>query len=412
MKFIAPWGTMDTLPEEMRMRRYVENVFSEQCRVFGYSEIHTPVFEYGKLFHAGVGHVTDIVENELYTFYDKNGEELALRPEGTTSVARAVLEHELFGKLPQKLYYRITCYRQEDPEEGRLREFHQIGAECYGGKGPQADCEAISLAYTTLKALGLKKLVLNINSVGCDKCRVSYINALLRYLLPYANSHELCPVCVGRLGKNPLRIMDCKNIECKTIAAHAPVPTDYLCDECSGHFEELQRQLHAVNIEYKLKPRLIRGLDYYTRTVFEFKAGDGGAKGTVCGGGRYDNLLKRIGADFSLPSVGFAIGEERAIIALRAEGIKEIPKEAPLAYVISDNPALAAKGAAELRERGILTERNLMGLSIENQEKEADETETKWKVYVFEDNLRIKSLDGREYNFKSNEWAKIACMIF
>lgn len=412
MQFIAPWGTMDTLPEEMRMRRYVENVFSEQCRVFGYSEIHTPVFEYGSLFHAGVGHVTDIVENELYTFCDKNGEEFSLRPEGTTSVARAVLQHELYERLPQKLYYRITCYRQEDPEEGRLREFHQIGAECYGGHGPEADCEAINLAYTSLKSMGIEKLTLNINSVGCEKCRVSYINTLMRYLLPYANSGELCPTCVARLGKNPLRVMDCKNPVCKEIASRAPFPTEYLCDECKEHFEELQSQLDAINIKFVLKPHLIRGLDYYNRTVFEFKAGEGGAKGTVCGGGRYDGLLGRIGADFSVPAVGFAIGEERAIIALRAEGIKEIPKEAPLAYIISENPALAAKGAAELRGRGILTERNLMGLSAEEQEKEADVLDVHWKVYVLPDSVRLRSADNREYTFSDNQWADVACTIF
>lgn len=411
MKFVAPWGTMDTLPDEMRMRRYVEGVFSQQCRVFGYNEIHTPVFEYGSLFRAGVGHVTDIVENELYTFSDKNNEKLALRPEGTASVARAVLQHGLFKELPQKLCYRITCYRHEDPEEGRLREFHQIGAECYGGRGPEADCEVISLAYSTLKAMGLKKLTLNINSVGCKECRVSYINALVHYLLPFANDGSLCPTCVSRLGKNPLRVMDCKNPNCKKIAANAPFPPDYLCGDCREHFEELQNQLKAVGIEYNLKPRLIRGLDYYSRTVFEFKAGEGGAKGTVCGGGRYDSLLKRIGADFSVPAVGFAIGEERTIIALRTEGIEEIPEETPKAYVISAEPTLAAKGAAMLREKGIFAKTNLMGAGIEAQEEEARASGALWRVYVSDDKLRFVSAD-KEYIFKSDNWAEAIRTIF
>ncbi len=404
MSLNAPWGTMDTLPEEMRMRRMVEYIFMEKCRIFGYNEIHTPVFEQSSLFRMGVGHVTDIVEKELYTFSDKHGERLALRPEGTTGVARAVLQHKLYEKLPEKLCYKITCYRQEDPEEGRLREFHQIGAECYGSSGPEADSEIIDLAYISLKAMGISKLTLNINSVGCEKCRIGYLNELMRYLLPYANSGRLCPVCMSRLGKNPLRILDCKNPMCKETASHAPSPMDFLCENCREHFAGLQEQLNAIDIPFTVKPRLIRGLDYYNRTVFEFKAGAGGAKGTVCGGGRYDNLCRRIGADFSIPAVGFAIGEERAVIAMRSEGTEEFLRENPAVYVISESSALSAEAAAELRSRNIFTVRDLMGKTLREQEKEASACGAMWRIYVFEDKIRLCDSVGKERVFPAGSW--------
>lgn len=413
MRIIAPPGTIDILPEEIRMDRFVESVFMDKCRIFGYSEIHTPVFEYSSLFKKGVGHVTDIIEKELYTFCDKQGEKLALRPEGTTSVARAVIQHDLCKKLPGRFCYKITCYRQENPEEGRLREFHQIGAECYGSPAPQADCEVISLAFASLKAMGVENISLNINSVGCNDCRVGYVNALTRYLLPFANSGRLCATCVSRLGKNPLRILDCKEAGCKAIAEKAPKPIDFLCSDCLSHYEEVKRQLTAAGIPFKEKPKLIRGLDYYNRTVFEFKAGSGGANGTVCGGGRYDNLCRRIGGENAVPAVGFAIGEERAVIAMGEGRTKKIAPERPKAYVISSDPAEAAKVAVKLRRSGIYTERDIFGLDEDGQAKSAKEARARWLVYVSEKRLRMVCPEtGAEHILETDDnWAEAARII-
>lgn len=412
MRIVAPPGTIDILPEETRMDRFVESVFMDKCRVFGYSEIHTPVFEYSSLFKKGVGHVTDIIEKELYTFSDKQGERLALRPEGTCGVARAVLQHDLCKSLPGRFCYKITCYRQENPEEGRLREFHQIGAECYGSAAPQADCEVISLAYASLEAMGVENISLNINSVGCGDCRVGYVNALTRYLLPFANSGRLCPTCVSRLSKNPIRIMDCKEKSCREIAENAPKPIDFLCPDCAGHYEEVKRQLTAAGIPFNEKPRLIRGLDYYNRTVFEFKAGSGGANGTVCGGGRCDSLCRRIGGESAVPAVGFAIGEERAVIAMGEGRTKKIAPESPMAYIISADAAEAARGALSLRRGGIYTERDIFGLDADGQEKAAAESGARWLVYVSDGGIRlVHAGTGAEHILKSDEWAAAARII-
>lgn len=412
MRIVAPPGTQDTLPEEIRMRRFVEDVFMEHCRCGGYSEIHTPVFEYSELFEEGVGHVTDIVEKELYTFTDKNGDRLALRPEGTSSVARAFIQHGMENKLPRKFCYKITCYRQEDPEKGRLREFHQIGAECYGSKFPQADSELIVLAYTTLTAMGAGNLTLNINSLGCESCRTGYINTLTRYLLPHANSGALCQTCVSRMSRNPLRILDCKNPSCRAVAEKAPKLIDFLCSDCRSHFETVGRGIKAAGIPFNIKTRLIRGLDYYNRTVFEIKAGEGGSNGTVCGGGRYDSLCRRIGAEKNVPAVGFAIGEERAIIAMRENGIKEIPPDPPKAWVISVDGAMAGRGAAKLRSFGIHAERDLMGLNIKAQAEEAKGSGAAWLVTAEENGIcAVSGKSGREYVFNKDDWAEVARVI-
>ncbi len=405
MKIVAPQGTIDILPEETRMDRLTERVFMEKCRVFGYSEIHTPVFEYSSLFKKGVGHVTDIIEKELYTFTDKNGERFALRPEGTTGVARAVLEHELYRTLPARFCYRITCYRHENPEEGRLREFHQIGAECYGSAEPEADCEVISLAYSALADMGIGPLELNINSVGCTQCRVSYINALTRYLLPFANGGRLCPTCSGRLGKNPMRIMDCKRKECKEIAENAPKPIDYLCPDCVEHYEKVKRLLAAEEIPFNEKPKLIRGLDYYNRTVFEIKAGNGGKNGTVCGGGRYDELCLRIGGDVRIPAVGFAIGQERAVIAMGEGEAKKAAPEKPAAYIVSTDSAASSAAALRLRKAGIYAEADIMGRNRAEQLAAARKSGAQWLLYPSEKEIvLIREGTGGQLSFGANEW--------
>lgn len=410
-RIFAPRGTQDGLPGEIRMKRFVESVFMQHCQCYGYNEAHTPVFEYSELFERGVGPVTDIVEKEMYAFTDKHGSRLALRPEGTSNLTRAIIQHDLAKELPLKLCYKITCYRQEDLEEGRLREFHQIGAECCGSVLPQADAEVITLAYTALKAMGIHALTLNINSLGCDDCRTGYINTLVRYLLPHANSGELCPTCLSRMGRNPLRVMDCKNPSCREIAKNAPKIRDFLCDDCLTHYEAVKKGLDAVGIAYNEKNHLIRGLDYYSRTVFEFKAGEGGANGTVCGGGRYDGLSGRIGGP-PIPAVGFAIGEERAIIAMRECGIAEIPAEKPLVYVASEDPARANRGAARLRGLGVYAERDLMGRDIKGQIKAAKECGARWLVTAREDELILKNIEtGDEHSMTGNAWDEVARRI-
>lgn len=410
MRIVAPPGTVDTLPEEVRVDRYVESVFMEKCRLFGYKEIHTPVFEYGSLFTKGIGNVTDIIEKELYTFSDKSGAHLALRPEGTTSVTRAVLQHDLLGELPARLCYKITCYRHENPEKGRLREFHQIGAECFGSADPSADAEVISLANEALKAMGISDPRLNINSVGCERCRVGYINELTRYLLPYANKGRLCPTCVSRLGKNPVRVIDCKNPDCKAVAKGAPKPMDYLCPDCLDHYRGVKERLAAMGIEFTEKPGLVRGLDYYNRTVFEFKAGDGGAAGTVCGGGRYDTLCRRIGGGRELPAVGFAIGEERAVIAMGSAGAGLPEQKRPLAAVISADGSASARCLAELRKRGIFAEGDIMGASEAEQLARAAVSGARWLIFPEGESLRLKNAaDGGEC--RPNGWDEAAAVI-
>ena len=410
-RIFAPRGTQDGLPEEIRMKRFVESVFMQHCQCYGYNEAHTPVFEYSRLFERGIGPVTDIVEKEMYTFTDKQGNRLALRPEGTANLTRAVIQHDMIKELPLKLCYKITCYRQEDPEEGRLREFHQIGAECYGSSLPQADSEIITLAYTALRAMGISNLTLNLNSLGCDDCRTGYINALIRYLLPHANNGDLCPTCVSRMGRSPLRVMDCKNPSCREVAKKAPKILDFLCGDCREHFEAVKRGLDAVGIAYNEKNHLIRGLDYYNRTVFEFKAGEGGANGTVCGGGRYDGLSGRIGGP-KVPAVGFAIGEERAIIAMRESGMEEIPAEKPLVYVASDDPSRAGRGAARLRGLGVYAERDLMGLDLKGQLAAAKESGARWLVIIEEKRLVVKNNEtGGEYPMAADAWDEAARMI-
>lgn len=410
-RIFAPRGTQDGLPGEIRMKRFVESVFMEHCRCYGYLEAHTPVFEYSELFERGVGPVTDIVEKEMYTFTDKHGDKLALRPEGTAGLARIIIEHDLAKKLPLKLSYKITCYRQENPEEGRLREFHQIGAECYGSPLPQADSEVITLAYTALRSMGINKLTMNINSLGCHDCRTGYINALVRYLLPHANSGALCPTCVSRMGRSPLRVMDCKNPSCREVAKKAPRLSDFLCDDCRAHYEGVKASLDAVGIPYSEKNHLIRGLDYYNRTVFEFKAGEGGANGTVCGGGRYDELCARLGGP-GIPAVGFAIGEERAIIAIRESGMEEIPPEAPLVYVASDTPSAVSRGAARLRGLGIYAERDLTGLDTDGQIAAAKDCGARWLVVVGDTGIRLKNTEtGAEQLLHPGAWDDVARII-
>ena len=287
-------GTKDVLPQDAYKIQYIEATARETAADFGYKEIRTPVFEHTELFQRGVGDTTDVVQKEMYTFDDKGGRSITLRPEGTAGAARAFLENGLCNEaLPQKVYYLVSCYRYEKPQAGRLREFHQFGVECFGTQSPLADAELIALASVVFDRLGVTGLRLEINSIGCPTCRAKYYDALRSYFA--ARKDELCDTCQGRLERNPMRILDCKSPVCQEIAKDAPAVTDYLCDECREHFDKVQSYLKAQNIDYIVNSRIVRGLDYYTKTVFEFVSNSIGAQGTVCGGGRYDGLIDELG---------------------------------------------------------------------------------------------------------------------
>ena len=291
-----PKGTKDILPQESYKWQYVEKIAREVANLFNFSEIRTPTFEHTEVFLRGVGETTDIVNKEMYTFLDKGGRSITLKPEGTAGVARAFVENGMASSaLPSKLFYITQCFRYERPQAGRLREFHQFGVEFLGSHQPNADAETILLAKEFLDRLKIQNITLYINSIGCKKCRAIYQQALKDYLK--AQHENLCDLCKDRLEKNPLRVLDCKNPQCAKINADAPVILDYICDECKEHFEKVKELLTSAGIEYKINPRIVRGLDYYTKTVFEFVSENIGAQGTVCGGGRYDGLISELGME-------------------------------------------------------------------------------------------------------------------
>ena len=311
-------GTADVLPSDSYKWQYAEGKMLDTARLFGFGEIRVPVFEYTEVFTKNVGETTDVVQKEMYTFTDKGERSLTLRPEFTSGVVRSVIEHGLInGALPVKVCYVGGCYRYEKPQAGRMREFHQFGAEMFGAADPSADAEMILMADAVLKNLGIEKLSLEINSIGCPTCRKQYHEALRSYF--ESRKDELCDTCKERLDRNPMRILDCKSPVCKEIAASAPVVLDYLCDECRTHFEGVKRHLDAVGLDYTVNPKIVRGLDYYTKTVFEFISGDIGAQATVCGGGRYDGLVSQMGGP-QMPSLGFAMGVERLLMVMENQG--------------------------------------------------------------------------------------------
>lgn len=310
-------GTLDVLPKESYKIQYVESAVREIAENFGFYEMRTPVFEHTELFQRSVGETTDVVQKEMYTFADKGGRSITLRPEGTAGAARAFLENGLFNEaLPQKIYYLTSCYRYEKPQAGRLREFHQFGVEAFGAGSPAQDAEIIALANEVFNYLGVKNLTLEINSIGCPACRAAYQKALKAYFENYKS--DLCDTCNGRLDRNPMRILDCKSPVCSKIAADAPKILDYLCDDCRAHFDAVQQYLNTMQIDFTVNPEIVRGLDYYTRTVFEFVSNEIGAQGTVCGGGRYDGLLEELGGK-PMPACGFGMGLERLLLLMDAQ---------------------------------------------------------------------------------------------
>ena len=376
-------GTNDILPEESNKWQFVESKMLETALQFGFKEIRVPVFEHTEVFLRSVGDTTDVVQKEMYTFDDKGGRSITLRPELTAGVIRSAIEKGLVnGALPQKLCYIGGCYRYEKPQAGRLREFHQFGVECVGAAAPNADAEVISLAKSVLDNIGIKNISLEINSIGCPECRKEYHKALKEYFS--ANAENLCDTCKDRLDRNPMRILDCKSPVCKKIAENAPVVIDFLCDDCRDHFEKVKANLEAMQIEYKVNPKIVRGLDYYTRTVFEFVSGDIGAQSTVCGGGRYDGLIGQMGGP-KTPSLGFAMGIERLMMVLSAQNA-ELPKAPTCDLFIAtlgENAILKASALCrELRDEGYKVQTDICGRGLKAQMKYADKIGAKFSLVL------------------------------
>ena len=374
-----PKGTQDVKPADVYKWHTVEQIAAETAECYGFKEIRFPTFENTKLFKRSVGDSTDVVQKEMYgvtaksSANGKDDDDFTLRPEGTAGAARAVLENGMLSDaLPQKVYYNISCFRHEKPQAGRLREFHQFGAEMYGSASPAADAEMIAMVDAFLRRLGIKGISLNINSIGCPKCRGEYHKALKSYF--EGRKDELCGTCQERLEKNPMRILDCKSPICQGIAKDAPVILDYLCDDCRSHFEKLQKNLTAMNIEFTVNPKIVRGLDYYTKTVFEFVTTSIGAQGTVCGGGRYDGLIEQLGGA-PTPALGFAMGIERLIMTMESQGCDFIePKKCALYIAAMDEAALekAIVLTKTLRDDGIWAEYDLAGRGLKAQMKYAN----------------------------------------
>lgn len=377
-----PKGTKDVLPADSYKWQYVEGTARKIAELFNLKEIRTPVFEHTELFQRGVGDTTDIVTKEMYTFKDKGDRSITLKPEGTAGAVRAFVENGLVNEtLPAKMYYITPAFRYERPQAGRLREFHQFGVEIFGSKSSQTDAEAILTADTLLKKLGLK-VALKINSIGCPTCRAAYNKALKAFFEPHLES--LCYDCKTRFEKNPLRLLDCKEENCKKINQNAPSILEYLCAECKEHFEEVKACLSFAGVEYEIDPRIVRGLDYYTRTVFEFVSTSIGAQGTVCAGGRYDGLIEELGGK-PTPAVGFAAGIERLLIVMEATGV-EIPEaEKPTVYLAGMDGDCRKKAfavACALRGAGIKAEIDHMDRSVKAQFKYADKIGAKYVAVI------------------------------
>lgn len=408
-----PKGTQDVKPADVYKWHTVEQIAAETAECYGFKEIRFPTFENTKLFKRSVGDSTDVVQKEMYgvtaksSANGKDDDDFTLRPEGTAGAARAVLENGMLSDaLPQKVYYNISCFRHEKPQAGRLREFHQFGAEMYGSASPAADAEMIAMVDAFLRRLGIKGIALNINSIGCPKCRGEYHKALKSYF--EGRKDELCGTCQERLEKNPMRILDCKSPICQDIAKDAPVILDYLCDDCRSHFEKLQKNLAAMNIEFTVNPKIVRGLDYYTKTVFEFVTTSIGAQGTVCGGGRYDGLIEQLGGA-PTPALGFAMGIERLIMTMESQGCDFIePKKCALYIAAMDEAALekAIILTKTLRDDGIWAEYDLQGRGVKAQMKYADKLGADFTMVLGSN--EIESGKAQLKNMKTSEKIEIS----
>ncbi len=395
-------GTEDVLPKDSYRWQFVEDIMRKESASFGYKEIRTPVFEHTNLFARGVGETTDVVQKEMYTFDTKGGESITLRPEGTAGAARALLEHAIYNDgLPVKASYFVSCYRYEKPQAGRLREFHQFGLECYGTSNPAADAELICAAKSIFDRLQIRNLRLELNSIGCPECRKKYHEALKAYF--EESKGDLCDTCLGRLDRNPMRILDCKSPVCSKIAENAPKVLDFLCDECADHFEKVKALLTQAGVEYTVNPTIVRGLDYYTKTVFEFVSGDIGAQATVCGGGRYDGLIEQLGGQH-MPSLGFALGIERLLMLMDAQGIEiEKPNSCDI-YIASMGEAALSKAfelTQKVRSASLYAECDVVGRGLRAQMKYADKIGAKFSMVIgdneiAENKAKLKNMQSGE----------------
>lgn len=406
-------GTQDTLPSESYKIQFVEQSVLEIAKNYGYKEIRVPVFEHTELFQRGVGDTTDVVQKEMYTFLDKGGRSITLKPEGTAGIVRSFIENSIYANpQPTKLYYLYPCFRYEKPQAGRLREFHQFGVEVFGSPTASMDAEVVSLAMSLLARLGVTGIELNINSIGCPKCRKQYNEKLKDYFRPYLG--ELCETCRERFEKNPLRILDCKSAECKKIYENAPVLLDHICDECNEHFESLKKYLEIMEIPYNIDATIVRGLDYYTKTVFEIISKNEGSEGTICGGGRYDGLIEEVGGP-ATPGVGFGMGLERLLLVL--ESIGKLPEndECPDIFIANIGDAadmFVQKLVLDLRKSGVAAERDYLARSVKAQMKYANKLDAKFSAVIGDDDIskgmaNIKNMaDGESAEVKFEEIAE------
>ncbi len=405
-------GTMDILPDEAALFRYIEGIMREEAEKYGYGEIRTPTFENTELFVRGVGDTTDVVQKEMYTFADREeNRSISLRPEGTASVVRAIIENGKYSDpMPLKYYYIISCFRHEKPQAGTSREFFQFGTEMFGSDSPLADATAIALANSVFKRLGLNNVRLHINSIGCPDCRPRYREALVSYY--EKNRDVLCDTCKSRLEKNPLRLLDCKNPDCAELAKGAPRTVDHLCDACKGKFELLKSALDSMGIEYVVDPAIVRGLDYYTGTVFEFIAEGIGAQSTVCGGGRYDGLVESLGGP-ALSGIGFGMGITRVILALREAGLADIAPKRPTLYVAALGERAGVKAleiVERLRRSGSYAECDIVGRSLKAQMKYANKIGAEYTLIIGDNEIDIGKAQLR--NMQTGEQTEVSLDSF
>lgn len=414
MKMQAPKGTKDMLPKDSYKWQFVENKMKDIAGTYGCKMIRTPIFEHTELFTRGVGETTDVVQKEMYTFNDKGNRSITLKPEGTAPAVRAFIENSLFNEAqPTKMYYFTPVFRYENVQKGRLRQHHQFGVEVFGSKSPSLDAEIISLAMRVFRNLGINNLKLAINNIGCPECRKKYNEELKKYL---SNRYdELCDTCKSRFERNPMRILDCKSKRCKTIVDEAPVILDYVCSDCKQHFDMLQEYLKAMNIDYEIDSHIVRGLDYYSKTVFEIINDDI----TVCGGGRYDYLIEEIGGP-SMPAVGFGMGIERLLMTLESNNI-QIPKEDNIDLYIGSigntGKVYSLKLANVLRELGLKCECDHMDKSVKAQMKYANKIQAKYTVILGDEEIKNNTAkfkrmsDSQQFELKLDDSAKILDLV-
>lgn len=385
----APRGTKDITPKDVYKWHYVEKKFREICALYGYEEIRTPVFEHTEVFARSVGDTTDVVQKEMYTFTDRGDRQLSLKPEGTAGVIRSFIENKMYADTqPTKLYYITPCFRYERPQAGRQRQFHQFGIEVLGSDGPSVDAEVISLAVQFFNEMGLKDLSVNINSVGCPKCREEYNRKLKEYLDKKVD--VLCETCLERKDKNPMRVIDCKNPQCKENLQDIPFMIDHLCDDCKEHFEKLQTYLNEMGIKFVVDKTIVRGLDYYRKTAFEIISNDIGSQSTVCGGGRYDGLVEMLGGPKGVSGIGFGLGVERLLLTLENNNIEiENPKATDIyiATIGDEAKTKSFKLIKDLRANHISADNDHLDKSLKAQFKYSDKLNAKYTVVIGDDEL-------------------------